>query len=133
MAGDNRISLTSAPAAGAPDLWRGPEEWANTAEFRDMMTREFPDDVDTWTDPVTRRHFISIMGASIALAGFGCSPRPASDSGTSLSNRGNEVASSGRYSKMLPSVGKATLRLDASFWIAAGLGRLLPKAVSRGR
>ena len=78
MAGDTRISLTSAPAAGAPDLWRGPEEWANTAEFRDMMTREFPDDVETWTDPVTRRHFISIMGASIALAGFGCSPRPAS-------------------------------------------------------
>jgi len=61
------------------ELWRSPEEWADTPEFRQMLTQEFPDDVEVWTDPVSRRHFLSIMGASLALAGVnGCSPRPMS-------------------------------------------------------
>ena len=63
----------------AADVWRSPEELAATPEFREMIAREFPDDAETWTDPVTRRQFISLLGASMALAGLaGCSPRPAS-------------------------------------------------------
>src|SRR5688572_26670813 len=77
MAGE--IKMVNSNAAEAPELWRTPEELAGSPEFREMLTREFPDDVDTWTDPVTRRHFLTIMGASLALAGLaGCSPRPAS-------------------------------------------------------
>jgi molybdopterin-containing oxidoreductase family iron-sulfur binding subunit len=59
-------------------LWRGPEELTETPAFQEMMRREFPDDAEEWTDPVTRRQFLTLMGASLALAGVaGCSIRPA--------------------------------------------------------
>jgi molybdopterin-containing oxidoreductase family iron-sulfur binding subunit len=58
--------------------WRGLEELCATKEFRDYLAREFPEQASTWTDPVTRRQFLMLMGASLALAGIsGCSPRPA--------------------------------------------------------
>src|SRR5947209_3490027 len=42
------------------------------------MADEFPEDAAEWTDPVSRRNFITIMGAGLDLAGAaGCSPRPA--------------------------------------------------------
>jgi MoCo/4Fe-4S cofactor protein with predicted Tat translocation signal len=69
---------TPAPAGGSKDIWRGLEEWAETPEFQDMLHREFPDDATSWTDPVTRRTFLTLAGATAALAGAGCSPRPAS-------------------------------------------------------
>jgi molybdopterin-containing oxidoreductase family iron-sulfur binding subunit len=63
----------------AREQWRSPEERLDSPEFREMMAREFPDDAETWTDPVTRREFVTLLGASLALAGLnGCSPRPAS-------------------------------------------------------
>jgi Fe-S-cluster-containing dehydrogenase component/anaerobic selenocysteine-containing dehydrogenase len=38
--------------------------------------REFPEHAATWTDPVTRRQFMTVMGASLALAGSsGCNMR----------------------------------------------------------
>jgi molybdopterin-containing oxidoreductase family iron-sulfur binding subunit len=62
-----------------PELWRSLEEWMDTPEFREHLEREFPDDLANWTDPVTRRQFLTLMGASLALAGVaGCSPRAAS-------------------------------------------------------
>jgi molybdopterin-containing oxidoreductase family iron-sulfur binding subunit len=61
-----------------PRLWQGLEEYMDSAEFREAMAQEFPEDATEWTDPVSRRNFISLMGASLALAGAaGCSPRPA--------------------------------------------------------
>ena len=63
---------------GDKELWRGLEEWAETPEFQDMLHREFPEDATAWNDPVTRRTFLTLAGASVALAGVGCSPRPAS-------------------------------------------------------
>ena len=50
----------------------------DTPEFQEMLHREFPDQASEWTDPVTRRQFLSLMGASLALAGLnGCSTQPA--------------------------------------------------------
>lgn len=37
----------------------------------DDAMREFADHAAAWTDPVTRRQFLSVMGASVALAGAG--------------------------------------------------------------
>jgi len=52
--------------------WRSLEELADTPEFREFVHHEFPkgalDQIDSTTD---RRHFLKIMGASMALAGLG--------------------------------------------------------------
>ncbi len=41
------------------------------------MRREFPHAADEWNDPVERRTFLKIMGASLALAGLsGCVIQP---------------------------------------------------------
>src|SRR5207247_6025940 len=58
--------------------WRSLEELTETAEFQEYLHREFPDEATEWTDPVTRRQFLTLMGASLALAGLsGCSTAPA--------------------------------------------------------
>src|ERR1700676_189822 len=42
------------------------------------MGREFPKQADVWPDSLSRRHFLTLMGASLALAGLsGCSVKPA--------------------------------------------------------
>jgi len=58
--------------------WRSLEEFLDTPAFQDMLHREFPDQASEWTDPVTRRRFLMLMGASLALMGLnGCSTQPA--------------------------------------------------------
>jgi molybdopterin-containing oxidoreductase family iron-sulfur binding subunit len=58
--------------------WRSMEELLDTPEFQEMLHREFPEQASEWTDPVTRRRFLMLMGASLALAGLnGCSTQPA--------------------------------------------------------
>jgi molybdopterin-containing oxidoreductase family iron-sulfur binding subunit len=56
-------------AAGGEQFWRGLDELAQTEAFREMLHREFPDQASEWGDPVTRRRFLALAGASIALAG----------------------------------------------------------------
>lgn len=69
---------TDAAPPTPPPLWRGLEEYMDSPAFREAMANEFPEDAAEWTDPVSRRNFLTIMGASLALAGAtGCSPRPA--------------------------------------------------------
>jgi molybdopterin-containing oxidoreductase family iron-sulfur binding subunit len=59
-------------------FWRGLEELMETEAFRDYLGREFPEQAAEWTDPISRRHFLTLMGASLALAGLsGCSTQPA--------------------------------------------------------
>ena len=42
------------------------------------MRREFPEQADVWPDSLSRRHFLTLMGASLGLAGLGgCSIKPA--------------------------------------------------------
>ena len=52
--------------------WRSIEEAADTPEFRAWLEREFPDGAaDFEMDGISRRNFLRIMGASLALAGVG--------------------------------------------------------------
>jgi molybdopterin-containing oxidoreductase family iron-sulfur binding subunit len=58
--------------------WRSLDELANTEAFQELMRREFPEQASIWPDSLSRRQFLSLMGASLALAGLtGCSVRPA--------------------------------------------------------
>ena len=60
-----------------PDYWRSLDEVADTPEFRELLHREFPEGATEWTDPVGRREFLKLMGASLALAGLtACRSQP---------------------------------------------------------
>ncbi|HEX4589324.1 MAG TPA: 4Fe-4S dicluster domain-containing protein, partial [Gemmataceae bacterium] len=55
---------------------REPSGTGSGSARRAYYPREFPDGAGTWTDPVTRREFMTVMGASLALAGAaGCNMR----------------------------------------------------------
>jgi molybdopterin-containing oxidoreductase family iron-sulfur binding subunit len=57
--------------------WRSLEELAGTAEFQAAVEHEFPQAAPEWVDPVSRRGFLKLMGASVALAGLaGCTKQP---------------------------------------------------------
>ena len=57
--------------------WRSIDELADTAEFQAAVEREFPSAAQEWVDPVSRRGFMKLMGASMALAGLaGCTKQP---------------------------------------------------------
>jgi molybdopterin-containing oxidoreductase family iron-sulfur binding subunit len=51
--------------------WRSLDELADTPEFKQWLEREFPEGASELTDPVSRRHFVKIMSASMMLAGLG--------------------------------------------------------------
>src|SRR5215510_12217133 len=60
------------------ELWRTLEERAQDPAFVERLANEFPSEVEAITDPVARRDFLKLMGASIALAGVtGCTRQPA--------------------------------------------------------
>jgi MoCo/4Fe-4S cofactor protein with predicted Tat translocation signal len=58
-------------------FWRSLDELADTAEFQAAVEKEFPSSAQEWVDPVSRRGFLKLMGASMALAGLaGCTKQP---------------------------------------------------------
>jgi MoCo/4Fe-4S cofactor protein with predicted Tat translocation signal len=71
------------PSAEAPEArsgkqyWRSLEELADSPVFEEFVRREFPQQAEEWNDPVERRTFLKLMGASLALAGLsGCVIQP---------------------------------------------------------
>ena len=65
-------SLNGSPRRGKA-YWRSLEELADTPEFREALFREFPAGATEMLDSGERRHFLKIMGASMALAGISLS------------------------------------------------------------
>ena len=60
-----------------PEYWRSLEELAGSSEFQEMMHREFPKGASEWLDAVSRRGFLKLMGASLAMAGMSaCTKQP---------------------------------------------------------
>ncbi len=61
----------------SPEFWRSLEELAGSREFQEMMHREFPKGASEWVDSVSRRGFLKLMSASMALAGMtACTRQP---------------------------------------------------------
>ncbi|HEX5504680.1 MAG TPA: TAT-variant-translocated molybdopterin oxidoreductase, partial [Thermomicrobiales bacterium] len=57
--------------------WRSLDELADTPEFREFLHREFPRGASELLDGLSRRQFLRLMGASLALAGLtACAGQP---------------------------------------------------------
>jgi len=60
-----------------PELWRSLDELAVTPEFEDLLHREFPRHASEWPEGVSRRGFLQLASASLALAGLtACTKQP---------------------------------------------------------
>jgi MoCo/4Fe-4S cofactor protein with predicted Tat translocation signal len=58
--------------------WRSLDELANTPAFQELIHRKYPEQASEMPNALSRRQFLTLMGASLALAGVsGCSIRPA--------------------------------------------------------
>src|SRR5215510_1564204 len=75
---DHILSLQDAEEPrGWKKYWRSLEELADSPAFREFVAREFPQQAEEWNDPIERRTFMKLMGASLALAGLsGCVFQP---------------------------------------------------------
>jgi molybdopterin-containing oxidoreductase family iron-sulfur binding subunit len=64
-------------AARGKQYWRSLEELADTPAFNEFLQREFPRGASELNAGMSRRGFLKVMGASLALAGLGgCSVSP---------------------------------------------------------
>ena len=74
--GLNEVKQKLTEARG-PKYWRTLDELAQTPEFEEMLHREFPRHASEWTDKASRRDFLKVMSASLALAGLSaCTKQP---------------------------------------------------------
>src|SRR3954463_9858825 len=81
MSADKTFDLTSIrarlSAVRGRQFWRSFEELAETPAFTSFVQREFPQHASEFLDPVGRRGFLKLMGASLALAGASaCTRQP---------------------------------------------------------
>ena len=57
-------------AKNGPQYWRSLEELAQSDGFFEMLHREFPRQASVWPEGASRRDFLKLMSASMALAGL---------------------------------------------------------------
>ena len=57
-------------AKSGPQYWRSLEELAQTDGFEEMLHREFPRHASVLPEGASRRDFLKLMSASMALAGL---------------------------------------------------------------
>src|SRR5947207_10105843 len=81
MKSATRIDLAAIRAklegARGQQYWRSLEEVAETNEFREVIQREFPAGASEWWDGLSRRSFLKMAAASLALAGItACTKQP---------------------------------------------------------
>jgi len=72
LAQRDRVLNTTGGVGGAK-VWRSADEYADTREFRDFVEREFPSGASELLES-SRRGFLQVMGASLALAGAATMP-----------------------------------------------------------
>lgn len=66
------------PAIRPSRYWRSFDQLRRTNFFQDSAQREFPAGASEWQDEPSRRQFMKLMGASLAMAGLtGCTRQPA--------------------------------------------------------
>jgi molybdopterin-containing oxidoreductase family iron-sulfur binding subunit len=67
---------TSAPISSTRH-WRSLDELSGATDLTIDTAAEFPEQADVWPDDLRRRHFLQVMGASLALSGAaGCMVQP---------------------------------------------------------
>jgi molybdopterin-containing oxidoreductase family iron-sulfur binding subunit len=70
-------SQTGSSRKSRDGWWRTLEERADDPAFQEHLYNEFPSEIEAITDPVARRTFLKLMGASMALAGVtACTRQP---------------------------------------------------------
>ncbi len=64
-------------ATGPRRYWKSLDELADAPAFLEFLHREFPEQASMFEDPKGRREFMTLMGASLALAGLtACTKQP---------------------------------------------------------
>ena len=71
-----RSPRTSKGPGAGKKYWRNLNELAETKAFSDMMHREFPYAASEWKDEPSRRSFLKLMSASLALGGLAACTLP---------------------------------------------------------
>jgi MoCo/4Fe-4S cofactor protein with predicted Tat translocation signal len=73
------LDALKAKLAGRPGrpFWRSLEELSGTPEFGRLLEREFPSHAAEWEEGLSRRRFLELSGASLALGGLAaCTRQP---------------------------------------------------------
>ena len=73
----SRACAAGRAAAARAATGRASTSWPTTPAFLEFLHREFPEQASMFEDPKGRREFLTLMGASLALAGLtACTKQP---------------------------------------------------------